>query len=126
MTLVKELMRRPVTLPEDTAEMGMVEAQMKLANVRHVLLVDAGGRLSGILSRGDVMRVADADSHHSVKEYMTRRLYTVRPDAPAVAALDLLLEHGFGAVPVVDANGAPVGMVSEVDYLKVARRALGA
>ncbi|HKA90528.1 MAG TPA: CBS domain-containing protein [Haliangiales bacterium] len=124
MTLVKDLMRRPVTLPEETAEMGMVEAQMKLANVRHVLLVDAAGRLSGILSRGDLMRVADADHHHSVKEYMTRRLFTVRPEAPAVGALDLLLEHGVGAVPVVDGEHVPVGLVSEVDYLQVARRAL--
>lgn len=123
-TLVKELMRSPVAPLDETAQMGMVEAQMRIADTRHVLIVDARGRLAGIVSRGDLMRALEKGGHHSVKDFMTRRLFTVRAEAPAVEALELLLAHGIGAVPVLDADDRPIGLVSEVDYLKIARQAL--
>jgi CBS domain-containing membrane protein len=122
--LVRDVMRPAVLLPEDTAEMGMAEAEMRIADVRHVLIVDADGRLAGIISRGDVLRAEALTGHHPVREYMTRRVFAVKADAPAVAALDLLTARGVGAVPVIDDDERPIGLVSESDYLKIARRAL--
>ena len=122
--LVSELMRAPTILPEATAEMGAAEAQMRISDVRHLLVVDDAGRLAGIISRGDVMRALAREGHHPVRDYMTRRVFTVRPDAPAVQAVDILLERGVGAVPVIDADEKPVGIVGEVDFLKLAREAL--
>jgi CBS domain-containing protein len=123
-TLVKDLMRAPVTLDEETSQMGLVEAQMKIADVRHVLIVDGTGRLTGIVSRGDVIRAQDREGHHSVREFMTRRIWTVRPEMSAAAAIDVLVTRGVGAAPVIDADDKPVGIISEVDFLKIARTAL--
>ena len=39
-------------------------------------------------------------------------------------ALDLMVARGVGAVPVIDADERPVGILTEVDFLKKAREAL--
>lgn len=51
-------------------------------------------------------------------EIMTSHVVTISPDTPASRIAKLLLENHVSAVPVVDAAGAPVGMVSEGDLLR--------
>lgn len=46
------------------------------------------------------------------------RVVTMRPDQTIRDALGLLAEHNIGAVVVVDAVGAPVGIVSERDVVR--------
>ena len=48
-------------------------------------------------------------------DVMTRKVVTVPPTATAQEIAQLLVRHGISAVPVVDAAGAVVGMVSEGD-----------
>jgi CBS domain-containing protein len=42
----------------------------------------------------------------------------VSPDMPTSAVLSLMLERGFGGVPVVDTEGRPIGLVSKTDLLR--------
>jgi CBS domain-containing protein len=51
------------------------------------------------------------------KELMTTDVVSVGPDAPVAEIAGLLLKHQISAVPVVDAAGVPIGMVSEGDLL---------
>jgi len=53
------------------------------------------------------------------REIMTTRLVTVPPDLPIFSAIRTLLQNQISGAPVVDANDALVGMLSEVDCLKV-------
>ena len=48
-------------------------------------------------------------------DVMTRKVVTVPPTATAQEIARLLVRHRISAVPVVDADGAVVGMVSEGD-----------
>jgi CBS domain-containing protein len=43
----------------------------------------------------------------------------VRSDAPIAAAAALIEERGVGGLPVVDPSGALVGVLSEVDLMRV-------
>src|SRR5215469_7154202 len=52
-----------------------------------------------------------------VREIMTFDVVSVRPDTPRRVIAQQLLEKGISAVPVVDAEGVPVGMVSEGDLI---------
>lgn len=52
------------------------------------------------------------------EDCMTRELVTVRPDTDASEAIDLLLKHRISGMPVVDASGKLVGILSERDCLK--------
>jgi len=53
------------------------------------------------------------------REIMTTRLVTVVPDLPIFDAIRILLRNQISGAPVVDAGGALVGMLSELDCLKV-------
>jgi CBS domain-containing protein len=48
---------------------------------------------------------------------MTREVVTVSPETDLIQAARVLLEHKFGALPVVE-QGALVGMVTETDFLR--------
>jgi len=51
------------------------------------------------------------------REFMTKDPVTVSPDTPTPKIAKLLLAHGISAAPVVDGEGALIGMVSEGDLL---------
>ncbi|HUC10862.1 MAG TPA: CBS domain-containing protein [Stellaceae bacterium] len=48
---------------------------------------------------------------------MTTAVVSVSPETPAREIAHILLEKGISAVPVIDATGAPIGMVSEGDLI---------
>jgi CBS domain-containing protein len=50
-------------------------------------------------------------------DIMTKTVLTAKPDDTVAAVARLLSEHDISAVPVCDAHGAVVGMVSESDLL---------
>ena len=51
----------------------------------------------------------------NVRELMTKMVWTCRPDEPMSAAAGLMWVHDVGAVPVLDANGKLVGVVTDRD-----------
>ena len=50
-------------------------------------------------------------------EVMTAEVVSVRPDVPVKDIAKVLLKNSISAVPVVDENGSPIGMVSEGDLI---------
>jgi CBS domain-containing protein len=55
----------------------------------------------------------------SVGDLMTREVVSARESTSFKELVRLLLEHRISGVPVVDADGVLVGIVTEVDLLKV-------
>lgn len=53
-----------------------------------------------------------------VRDVMTKKVITVTAQTPVEEIAQLLLDHHISAVPVVDAKGAIVGMVSEGDLMR--------
>ncbi len=51
------------------------------------------------------------------KDLMSRNPVSIRRDAGIREALELLVDRGFGAAPVIDEGGRPVGVVSRTDIL---------
>ncbi len=51
------------------------------------------------------------------RDIMTRRVTTIHPYASIQEAAQLLADHNISGVPVVDANGAMVGLVTEADLI---------
>jgi CBS domain-containing protein len=54
----------------------------------------------------------------SARDLMTTDVVTVPPETPVIAMARLLAERGISAVPVLDAKGAPIGMVTEADLIR--------
>ena len=119
---VGELMSTALICVRDSDSIGVADAQMKLGAIRHVPVVDSKQNLVGILSAGDVL-LALARGRKSVRvgETMTRNPVTVTPDTPVSEAIELLLEHRFGSLPVLGTDGHLMGIVTDTDFLAAAR-----
>jgi CBS-domain-containing membrane protein len=50
-------------------------------------------------------------------DVMVRNVVTVHPDSDVADAVKLLVEHDISALPVVDAQGGLVGIISEADLM---------
>jgi len=53
-----------------------------------------------------------------VADVMARRVISVRPDTEVGEAIHLMLENDISGLPVVDAGGSLVGIVTEGDFLR--------
>ncbi len=53
-----------------------------------------------------------------VKDVMTREVISLRPETPLADVMDLLINKLLKAAPVVDAQGKPVGIISDGDLLE--------
>ena len=58
-----------------------------------------------------------------VKNYMTGKLVTFHPDTDVLDAIHELVDHGIAGAPVTDNRGNLVGMLSELDCMKIALHA---
>jgi CBS domain-containing protein len=106
-------------------------------DVRHVPVIDGDGRVIGILSDRDV-RTALGDPLEALHEelpeveelkvsgVMTTPVSTVREDAPLGEAARHFVDERIGALPVVDASGRLVGILSYVDVIQTLRETLAA
>lgn len=57
------------------------------------------------------------DTTTTVREIMQREIETASPDQPIVAVARRLLEGGLTGMPVVDEQGALVGVITEYDII---------
>ncbi len=114
-----------VTLrPRDTV--SQADLEMKVADIRHIPVVDEHGILVGILSNRDLLRSLSrtGSGKVAVHEVMSTDPVTVTPETTAAEAAELMLTHRIGALPVVGDEEQLVGIVTETDFLELAYRAL--
>lgn len=119
--LVSDIMTTAVVTMRAHESVTSASAEMQVGVIRHLPVVDDRGRLVGVLSDRDVLHERGAKR---IGDVMTRSVVSVRPEAPAAEAATLMLDHKISSVLVVDEAGALVGMVTQTDYLDLARRSL--
>ena len=93
---------------------------------REFPVVDNLGRTEGLLTRDNLIRgLRERGPGATVAETMTTPAPTVAPTAPFQEALDRLRASGLPALPVVDAAGALVGLLTleNISDLLLVRRA---
>lgn len=98
----------------------------------HHLPVTVLGKLVGMLSKQDFVHFTGAMyrfgpveqlnesrlQHATVEEIMTTGLGKLEPDDRINVAIDIFLKNRFHALPVVEADGELVGIVTPFDILK--------
>lgn len=126
----------PITVgPDDTLAHAL--RLTREHRVRHLPVVLNERELTGIVSDRDIrlampspLTVSDPERSEflertAVAAVMTREVITVLPGDTIEDAAKSLHRHRIGAVPVVDAGGRVVGMLSETDILHVFVQFLG-
>jgi len=120
-TKVADTMDRELpTVSAGTKIGGLAEriARHDPAVARHeaLLILDDGGKLSGIITRGDLLRALDSDplGAMDVLEAGTSKLIVTHPDELVSEAAAKMLRYDVGRLPVVDRgdHGKAVGYLS--------------
>lgn len=129
----------PVAIHSDRAIREALDMLSK-HHIRHLPILGDDGRLCGILSDRSVapwrQTLMDAESWHDVDlgallletkvaDIVERQVITVEPDDGVEVAIDRLLDHNIGAVPVIDERDELVGIVSYVDLLRAMKQMMG-
>lgn len=135
-TRVRDIMSSPAVTVSPETTLPAANALMKEQQIRHLPVVEKG-RLVGIVSRGDLREASisasiNADQYElhfllnklTVGKLMTRKVRTVTPDALVVDAAEIMTEQKIAGLPVLDAEGAVVGIITESDLLKMLVRKL--
>ena len=85
------------------------------------IIVDDSGKLTGILTDGDIRRNLLKYSNLNdliVSDAMTKSPKTVKSDSYAASALHLMEKYAITALPITDENDKPAGIVHIHDLLK--------
>jgi acetoin utilization protein AcuB len=119
---VREWMTSPaVSVPPDLEALVALD-RMTSRGFRR-LPVEQADKLVGIVTRGDLEaklgwdRLAWRRLGRRVEDAMTPDPYTVEPGDPLEKAVELMLHHGIGGIPVVE-SGKLVGIVTETDVYR--------
>ncbi len=99
----------------------MRDAVVSLAHDRGLAMVADNGHLSGVLTTGDLTRLAERDPRfleRRVTEVMTQSAKTASPADLAAAAVGVMERHGVIVLPVVDESGAILGVVHLHDLMR--------
>jgi len=125
---VREVMRTGEENPVAACTVSVREALAAMSGRRSpgaVSLVDAEGRLTGFFTDGDfrrLMREGRTDIlERPVSEVMTRDPRSIGADHLAAEAFRMLRDFRIDQVPVVDAEGRPVGLLDVQDWLDIER-----
>lgn len=131
MTRAVDLMTEdPVTIPIGATVADAVQVLQAL-KVRHVPVVNDDHEVVGMVSDRDLRAISIPRTidHEWLGEFrialetdiarvMSSDVVAVQEEAAASEVIELMLENKIGAVPVLDAEGALVGIISYMDVLR--------
>lgn len=116
METAKRMTPKLITVaPRDS--LAKAKALMDSGNFRHLLVLE-DGRLIGILSDRDMRLHSGYLDSTRVDAVMTSDPVTITPTTTVEEAARLMLRLKISAVPVVDFDGKPVGILSTSDILR--------
>ena len=118
---VADIMSHSVrTVPPDMPARD-VDADMRRFGFEGYPVVDPQtGRLLGLVTR----RQVDRALHHGLGDAPVHRImhvgeYTVRPEDSVERVQEIMMRSGWGQIPVVDAQGRIIGIVTRTDLIKL-------
>lgn len=124
---VADIMSRPVMTARADESLGAAAARMASAGLKRLPVVDEQGRLTGILSRVDILRlVAEKEAAplapppgaaRTVREVMSPTVPAVHQEDSLPDIIEKLLESGLHRVIVLDDQDRPVGLISDSDVV---------
>lgn len=122
-------------------------ALMRSHRIKALPVVDQNQRLAGIVTTADFMQQMDLNAHegiawqlrallrgvgqigtcgrkpHTVADIMSREVQTAQPDQALVDAIPIFTLHQHRHLPIVDADGHVLGMLTQSDLVKALYRA---
>jgi CBS domain-containing protein len=129
--LVSEWMTTPVEMINTDTPLADAYNTMMQLGIRRLPVVQQG-KLVGIVTLGDLREARPSPatslsiyelnyllSKLTAAQVMTHNPYTVTADTPIQHAAPIMLGRKISGLPVVDAEGKPIGMITESDVFRM-------
>ncbi len=136
MIVAKRMARNPAFVDENDSMKKAMDI-LKNREIRHLPVLRGGDKLVGILSETDIKQASPSPATGLeirevyylldkvvVKQIMTRRPYTISPNASVEEAALIMRDKKIGCLPVVE-GGRLVGILTETDILDAFLDAMG-
>jgi acetoin utilization protein AcuB len=137
MLVGNRMTKRPITVNAD-ATVDKALALMHSEKIRRLPVVDKDGRLVGIVSELDLLKVSPSPatslsiyeipyllSKIKMQDIMTKDVITVTEDTPLEEAALIMAENKIGGLPVMR-DDKLVGIITETDLFRIFLEVLGA
>lgn len=98
---------------------------MKEERIRNLPVVDQNKKLVGLITLREIIETM----FHNPDQILVRsamlkqeQVVSVTQDIDLTQAIKIMMENKFGCLPVIDAKGILIGMISEANLLKVLQK----
>ncbi|GJM41850.1 MAG: acetoin dehydrogenase [Ardenticatenaceae bacterium] len=130
--LVKDCMTRHPILISPSTKANKAQKIMVENQIRHLPVASDGKRLEGLVTRTrlslkpdllgslNMWEISRQLNNLSAKDVMVKKekVHTITSNRTIERAAKIMSDHKIGCLPVIDADGAVEGIVSEVDILR--------
>ena len=131
--LINQIMAWPVITVQIDEPFSHVEEKFRQKNIRHLPVVDSEGKLLGLITQRDLFRTVsphkdlEGAEHYDpetldafiLKRAMISDPSTLGPDDTLLQAVELMASFKYGCIPIVDKEKKVIGIVTEIDVLKL-------
>lgn len=128
--MVSEFMTRRIYTVKKDDIIELVAEMMDWQRIRYVAVEDDKGRLAGLITSRQLLKAYAEKIHQgkplpaTAKDLMISNPHTISPTAKITEAMNLMTQHQFGCLPVVDDKQNLVGMVTEANFLETSESLL--
>ncbi len=114
---IKEIMTRDLITLSNKASIGETIETMLSNQLGAIPLVDADGKLAGIVTERDIaLSLAGMAGKETVQDYMSPKVFTTTPGTPIGDACKIMVRNGLRRIPIIG---------GEADISKAAKKLLG-
>jgi CBS domain-containing protein len=114
---IKEIMTRDLITLSNKASIGETIETMLANQLGAIPLVDANGKLAGIVTERDIaLSLAGMAGNDTVQDYMSLKVFSTTPGTPVGDACKIMVRNGLRRIPVIG---------GEADISKAAKKLLG-
>jgi uncharacterized protein (DUF39 family) len=117
---VLEIMDKKVTNIGEDEEITTAAKKLLKGETNHLPVINGKKVLVGIVTTFDISKaVANPGKAHLVKDIMKTKVVTTTPDEAVDIAIQKLEKHNISALPVTDADGHVVGILTAMNLGKL-------
>jgi arabinose-5-phosphate isomerase len=110
-----------VASQEKTVRRVFVDLSVPGRRTGAIILVDDAGKLAGIFTDSDLARLFEHRREDAldlpIRDVMTTQPLTVRTGTKMIDAVATMAQRKISELPVVDAEGRPVGLIDVTDVV---------
>ena len=118
-TMARDIMTTEPSCCTATATLDQVAKLMVQNDCGEIPVVDVAERLIGVITDRDIVCRVVADGKnpmaHTAEQYMSQPVVAVTTETPLPEIVRMMESHQIRRVPVVDAEGCCVGIISQAD-----------